>query len=548
MRNRYGLILLIVAVCLIPVVYSARAQESQTRTFSVSMTYPEVNYKNRLVNAKVGFKKLQEFFSKVQWKPKAQYSFLRDVIHYNMQPSDGYVMTEKGYGFGLCGASSILNKLVQTATYLDGDGTEKPLFETVLVWTWKGDPTYGKYGSTIFLGDSPSSKRNKDYVWTLNKAYNGVPPKLNIKYDDQTRTVTLTATYSDESPDPTATPRINTPTPTLKPTIAPTKVAGPDFNRLSPQQKGSLMTNKLVKIIGKRKFGAIIIPVGDSTQTMSTAGFNQDEQLYVASAFKGPVAIYFFENVSESVWNTLPIEYWNVKEIDQVPSIYRDEWTDHHSILNAMYMNTVYSENDATGNILQYVYDNTPQGENGETAITAFNNWSQQSVGVSDVSGIYLWWAGKTNCKGCEDKRYGNRKFYYGGKWFVPTNTYSPRDLALYYVHLGTKGHELGYYDKASELLSILPIGERSYIEIYTQKQGIKAASKDGFVGPYSDFSDGYYISTDAGLLTLPSGEQFAVAFMAFDAGDLLADSITTVNKTLLEFSQAKTIKNATGQ
>src|SRR5205807_7718176 len=114
--------------------------------------------------------------------------------------------------------------------------------------------------------------------------------------------------------------------------------------------------------------------------------------------------------------------------------------------------------------------------------------------------------------------------FVYGGKGLIPNNTYSPHDLAQYYVHLATKGRELGYYPMAFELLSTLGY-ERSLLEYFTVREGIRAATKDGFVGPYSPDSDGFYISTDAGLLTLPDDTQYVVSFMAFDAGDLMIAS-----------------------
>ncbi len=569
MRNRYVFLLLLVLACLAQATSSVRADSPQQRVFTVSMTYPEKNYRNRLVNAAAGFDQLQHFFDTVQWKPNFSYSFLRDVLHNSLKADAGFVMTEEGYGYGLCGASSLLNRFVQTATFQDGSGKEQPLFQAVLVWTWNGDPTYGKYGATVYL-DNTGTKKNKDYVWILNPAYHGLAPQMMVHFTLEDRTVKLTGTYSDSVATPTKIPSTATPTkvPATKaptktpakvsatkaptktaiPTATPTKTASIDYSRFTPEQKSTLLTQRLSKIIGERKFGVIIVPVGDSANDMSEAGFNQDVQLYVASAFKGPVAIYFFENVSDQVWRNVPIQYWNVKDASKIPAKYQDAWTQYHAILYDVYQMTVYSQNESTGDVLQYVYDNTPQNQNGDNAIVAFNNWSQQSVGVSADSGLYLWWAGKTNVKGLQDNRYGSRKFYYGGKWLLPTNTYSARDLAKYYVHLATQGHDLGYYDMATELLSTLAEGEQSMIEYFAHKQGIQEASKDGFVGPTSDYSDGYYISTDAGLLTLPSGAQYAVAFMTFDSGDLLAFTISTVNTYLLNYSPPKTVGNEAGR
>src|SRR5579862_5556248 len=103
---------LIVFIGITPV--SIHAQGT-TRTQHVEMTYIAAdNYKNRLVNAEAGFNQLKAFFAQVDWKPGISYSFLKDVLGGGFKAKNGYVMTEKGYAYGACGASTILNKLVQT--------------------------------------------------------------------------------------------------------------------------------------------------------------------------------------------------------------------------------------------------------------------------------------------------------------------------------------------------------------------------------------------------------------------------------------------------
>ncbi len=576
MGKRFGLAAIVMLIPLVALgLYgpqTARADDSSlVRTASVEMKYVRGdNYKNRLINAKAAVDQMQAFFGQVEFKRGVNYYFLRDVLHNSMNPSQGYVNTPKGYAYGACGASSVLNKLVQTVKFRDSDGVEKPVFQTILVWTWKGDKTYGQYGATIFL--DPRGVRNKDYVWRVNPAYDGPTPSITARFEMDAESVTLDITYGDEptgtptaqptatdSAQPTAVGSAPTAAPGSQPVVVEDNDGSPDgsvdpsantntqnnpgdsvANSMSKPDRTATLTQRLRAIIGLRKFGVSIIPVGDAAQQLDEIGVNQDTQLSVASAFKGPVAIYFFENVDKDVWSGVPLRYWDAREAAAVPSRYRDAWLRYHDILRDVYWMTVYSENDATGNVLMYVYQNSAQGAKADNPISAFNNWSMEAVGIGPDSGLHLWLAGKTQCKNCVDERYGKKFLVYGGKVLSPNNTYSPRDLAQYYAYLATKGRELGYYQTASDLLSTLGY-ERSMLEFFTLREGIKAASKDGFVGPYSPDSDGFYISTDAGLLTMPDDSQYAVSFMAFDAGDLMIASIRTVLQALPKDTRAST-------
>lgn len=549
------------------------------RTFSVQFTYFKADsYKNRLINAKAAFDELQKFFQKVKMKRGYSYSFLRDVMHGSLLPEEGYVMSEKGYGFGACGASSLLNKLVQTATFRDSDGKDKPVFQTVMIWTWNGDRTYEKYGATIYL--DPASTHTRDYIWKINPAYDGPAPEINIEFDMETETVKMTMNYADKAmPEvkqdvPTAAPTLATPAPvTVKPVIKdepPAVVVNAtpilptpapevamsdkpekgalDTSNLKPADKAARLDKQLKGIIRERKLGVAVLPIGDATLSMEEVGLNQDTQLFVASAFKGPVALYFFENISKDVWGSVPMQYWLTKEPEKVPAEYRDAWTHNHDILKDVYMMAVYSENDGTGNVLMYVYQNSDMRSKADNPITAFNNWSQQVVGLSAESGMRSWESGKSACRACYDERYGKKSFQYGTRILIPNNSYSPRDLAKYYVYLATKARDLGYYDAATALLSV-PTEDKSFIEYFSQKYGLQAASKDGWIGKESEYSDGFYISTDAGLLTLPDGTQYAVAFMAFDSGDLLSETIGTTLKAIVKNTHPTvTVQNTAAQ
>src|SRR5258708_754650 len=104
-----------------------------------------------------------------------------------------------------------------------------------------------------------------------------------------------------------------------------------------PAARASALTDELTAIVGVRKVGLAILPINDAAQVMGEVGVNIDDQYSVASAFKGPVAIFFFENTPREVWGELPIEYWNVDKADKIPDNYKSAWEDHHVILKAVY-------------------------------------------------------------------------------------------------------------------------------------------------------------------------------------------------------------------
>lgn len=175
------------------------------REHTVSIIYErQYVYGGRLINSKVAFEKLQEFFEGNPFaeQPYKTYSFLADVLKNTMLPRQGYVMTQYGFGYGACGAPSLLNELVATATFMDSDGTENPVFEAV-AWTRERNPTYGPYGVAIYL--DPEGKRTRDYRWRLNAAYDGPPPQITVSFEEtgkDSAMVTLSMRYADELPRP----------------------------------------------------------------------------------------------------------------------------------------------------------------------------------------------------------------------------------------------------------------------------------------------------------------------------------------------------------
>ena len=135
---------------------------------------------------------------------------------------------------------------------------------------------------------------------------------------------------------------------------------------------------------------------------------------------------------------------------------------------------------------------------------------------------------------GCLDPRYGQLQLHYRDQYIVLGNSYSARDLAMFYVRLANHGREMGYYDTAMELLSI-HLKYPSLTKQYGIAKGLSVATKDGFVAPYSTGSNGWWVSTDAGIFTTPDGRQYVVAFMSLGAGDLLHPIIDSVCDLLLQ-------------
>ncbi|MHB8629747.1 MAG: serine hydrolase [Aggregatilineales bacterium] len=304
-----------------------------------------------------------------------------------------------------------------------------------------------------------------------------------------------------------------------------------------PQTRAKALSAQLKSVVGVRKLGIAVLPINASDDAVGEVGVNDDDQYSVASAFKGPVAIYFFENVGSEVWRSYPIRYWNDDDEEDVPEAYKPAWERYHVILRAVYQMAVYSENDSTGNVLAYVYDST--GKPAQNAIIGFNDWGRSAVGISGQSGLNAWFAGKSSCaRGCSDPRFGQVQITYRHKIVLLGNSYSPHDLARFYTHLATQGRVLGYYDTAMALLSVGG-PDSSLSKADCRPQGVAVASKSGLIGPYIQDSNGFYVTTDAGIFTLPDGEQYAFAFMALDAGDLLPNVLGMTCSTLLQAMSA---------
>src|SRR5260221_3068541 len=437
---------------------------SLLRTHTVGFVYV-TTYKNRLTNSQATVNIMQKFFDTVEWRQDQQYSFLRDVVHNNFKPDDGSVGTRLGYAYGSCGASSLLNKLVKTTKFRDSDGVLKPVFETVVVHTWSGDKTYGKWGATTLL--DPTGKKTEDYIWKLNPDYDGPPPKITTNFDMVGETVSITMQYGDEVAAPTTATSASvaatsepTPAPTDEatsepnfspavldsgvsdasfvvqatavPPIKPTRgsieqVSAPGDSgqaivKLSPDNTARQLTQELTDLVKAARFGVSVIPIGDAALIMSETGVNADTEAFVASAFKGPVAIYFFENVDSAVWKNVPVKYWLAKTDKEVPAEFRDSWQQNKDQLKDLYQAAIFSDNDSAGNLIAYVYSHSMMAQKSSNPITAFNNWLHDEAGLTEATGLKSWLSGATNIAGYVDDRYGELAFVYRGQKLIPTN------------------------------------------------------------------------------------------------------------------------------
>jgi hypothetical protein len=306
--------------------------------------------------------------------------------------------------------------------------------------------------------------------------------------------------------------------------------------RAEPIDAAAQLTVRLKGIIGARKLAVSLIPVSP-LHGVAAAGWHSDEPYAVASAFKGPVLIYFLEYADPTIYRSVPPRYWGEKNPEKLPAEFRGAWQTHQKLLYDLYQMAVLSENDSTGRVLNYVYRMTPATTLGDNPLRAFNTWSQTRVGVGAESGMRAWQVGESICPRCFDDRFTGHTMIYAKKVHYLNNTYTATDLAKYWVYLATEGRRLGYFQIAADLMSNQKYG---LVNKVSKTYGVRVVSKDGYIAPGSEYGIGYRISTDAGLLQLPSGEEYAVAFLAFDSGDLIEPSAHALNQVIAAFMRAE--------
>ncbi len=258
----------------------------------------------------------------------------------------------------------------------------------------------------------------------------------------------------------------------------------------------------------------------DVTNSILLANVDMEKQMPVVSAVKGPILMYFFDVVDPTVWNSIPVELWNVRNINEVPDFYRAQWQQHRDILRDLYRMIVVSDNISTGNALRYAYDYyQPPGLN---PIQAFNHWSMEVVGMSAESGMRQWDEGGTNNPAWIEERFNSRTtpIYNVPRYY--NNTYSALDLARFYTWLYTEA-DRSVYQRSIDVMSVV---ERypGFLEDTAFRVAGIPVSKDGYVGPGDrNNARDEYLTADAGLI-LVGDRAFVVVTMGVNAGDKMPD------------------------
>ena len=288
--------------------------------------------------------------------------------------------------------------------------------------------------------------------------------------------------------------------------------------------------------IGDRRMGVYVMPLDNPQDVFA---INGDVQVPSASAWKGGGIVYFFEHVNPVIVNSVPVEYWEKKNIIRVAKPYQNAWYQYNAILHDAYITAVFSGNGDGGDLLLYVYTlikPTPQNP-----IVAYNDWSL-SVGMTPESGMRQWMAGATDHPSYVDPRYDHRLFFPADGSNPPQYnyynvTYSARDFANYFYHLATVGKQKGYYDKAVELLSIRNqvVSLIEACPLTALGTGLITATKDGYFRPDSPDSHGHDVDNDAGLLIFPDGATYVVAFAAFDSHDVAVDVVCKTIQAIVD-------------
>lgn len=257
----------------------------------------------------------------------------------------------------------------------------------------------------------------------------------------------------------------------------------------------------------------------DVTNDEMLAGIDVDKQMPVVSAVKGPILMYFFDVVPEEIWNTVPVELWNIRDAALIPQYYRPAWDQHREILRDLYRMIVVSDNISTGNALRYAYDYyQPPGMN---PIQAFNHWSMEVVGMSAESGMRQWDEGGTNDPSWIEPRFNTRMTSIYNSMRQYNNTYSALDLARFYTWVYTQAPRQ-VYQRTFEVMSIVE-GAPGFLEDTAFRVGGTPVSKDGYVGPGARHNlRGEHLTADAGLILL-NDRAYIVVTMGVDGGDRLS-------------------------
>ncbi len=248
----------------------------------------------------------------------------------------------------------------------------------------------------------------------------------------------------------------------------------------------------------------------DLRRSRLLTALNSEKLLPVASAFKSGVLMYFVDQMSADIWGTVPVEFWNANSSDEMPEDYRSSWKTHRAILRTLYQMIVLSDNVATGTVLATV----AKANNRNDAVVAFNDWSRDTVGLSQLSGLGSWNNGLEEDINFIDERYTDNQTSLNSQLVTLNNMMTPRDLGLFYAWmLSNMSDEAQTVCK--NLLSIIYTNRGANLERLSQQFEGVAYSKNGSLS-----TDAGYVVSDGGIIDLPDGRQFLLIVQSLDPDD----------------------------
>lgn len=315
----------------------------------------------------------------------------------------------------------------------------------------------------------------------------------------------------------------------------------------------------------------VSVYVYDLDQDRELAAVNEDVPLQYASAFKGPVLVYFLEHckkywdVDSADWNSFylgsnPPDPWYVS--DEYKQLLRGHladtanWRDldtffftnrvlvndvpgamdeRYLILQHVYKMVTRSNNYAAGIVLKFVYENCLPGPSaaieprcgGSNAITEFNLWFDGFAGISYAPGeprrgLNSWDVITTTDSSGEVQVTRMATYGLSDRCAAQTallacadnlplpNVWTARDFFKFYYalsHLENAGEKT----VALQILAVDdPGASRGYLKNMAREMGAVSMSKNGYFGS---------IITDAGIVTFQE-RSFIIVTLSYDAVD----------------------------
>jgi|GEM_PF-1021765 len=283
------------------------------------------------------------------------------------------------------------------------------------------------------------------------------------------------------------------------------------------------LNDHFAEVIGRTPVGLILY---DMTHDHLLTALAPENPLPIASAFKAGLLMYFVDTVSADVWNSVPVAHWNANASSEVPEAYRTAWNENRVILRQLWQTLVMSDNTTTGQVLSYVADVQGNPE----AVRLFNDWSINTVGVSQLSGLTSWSSGVSAGQSFVDERFEERETAINSQLTPFDNMMTPRDLGLYYVWMLTHMSEAGQ-QVCKDLLSTIFNNRGANLERLAQAFEGTSYSKNGSLE-----TDYGYVVTDAGIIDL-ADVSYLLVLQSVDPVDSIPNPVPTVfeelNKTL---------------